>query len=97
MDIICVDMTVFAAILSEQIVGVAPRCSDEPGTTIRNIKDSRDDSAIRESARRHFCVPPTRLEKPDATATAPSAIFKPSDGKGRGAGPSTTAAPFFGS
>src|ERR1700722_8228495 len=45
----------------------------------------------------HFCVPPTRLEKPDATATTPSAIFSPSEGKGRGGGPSTTAAPFFGS
>jgi hypothetical protein len=45
----------------------------------------------------HFCVPPTRLEKPDATATTPSAIVSPSDGRGRGAGPSTTAAPFFGS
>jgi hypothetical protein len=45
----------------------------------------------------HFCVPPTRLEKPDATATAPSAILTARDGKGRGAGPSSTAAPFFGS
>ena len=47
--------------------------------------------------RYHFRVPPTRLEKPDATVTAPSTIFRGRDGKGRGAGPSITAAPFLGS
>src|SRR5262249_25581862 len=46
---------------------------------------------------RYFTVPPTRAEKAEATATAPSATFSPSAGSGRGAGPNSTSAPFFGS
>jgi len=42
-------------------------------------------------------VPPTRLEKAAATVTTPSATFRPREGKGRGAGPSITSAPFLGS
>ena len=53
--------------------------------------------AKKKRLQRYFSVPPTRLENGAATVTTPSVTFRPREGKGRGAGPPITSAPFLGS